>query len=142
MRFEIRLGDADRDKYGGDEWLEFDPSVYDDMPLAQQAALERQMIAGGGVSLYQLLRPGGQINRETAIGRTSVAWLARQQAGLVEPTFEKFVINHLDVKPRLDGGPVVPLDGASPAPGETTPDSVKPSETAPSRKRSRSSSLR
>jgi len=141
VKLEIRLGDADREKHGGDEWLEFDPSVYNDMPLSQQAALERQMIPHGGVSLWRLLR-GGEARNETAAGRVSMAWLARLQAGLTEPTFEKFDIDQLEVHTRLNPGAAVPLGGGSTTSSETTPESGQPSAPAPSKKPSRSSSRR
>lgn len=135
MRLEIRLGDADREKHGGGEWMEFDPSIYNDMPLADQMALERQLPA----SLYALLY-GGLIRNNTAVGRTAIAWLARQQAGLTEPSFEKFDIDQLEMRTRFHGGPVIPLGEGSTMPSETTPDSAKPSVTARSKKRSGSSS--
>lgn len=143
MKWEIRLGDEDRATYGGDEWLEFDPSVYDDMPLAELSALERQMHTGGGVSLFNLLTPGGEIGRQTAVGRVSAAWLARQQAGLTEPAFAEFKVKHLEMTGRLNKGPTVPLGEGSPTPGEPEPESSEQSpETAPPKRRSRSSSQR
>ena len=139
---ELRLTDTDRERYGGEEWMPLNLDAYDDMPLAEQAALERQMLAAGGVSLFNLLRPGGEIARDTAVGRVSAAWLARQQAGLTDPAFGDFQVNQHKMGSRV-AGLSVPLDEGSPTSGETVPEpSPLSPETAPSTRRSRSSSRR
>lgn len=134
MKLEIRLGDADRERFGGDEWLEFDPTVYDDMPLDELEAIERQI----GMSLWDLLHNGGLRNSARSI--KAGAWLARQQAGLPSLSFAAFDVKPMQVGTRLNRQAVVPLESDSPTPGETEPESSDTSpEPAPSRRRSASS---
>ncbi len=126
MKLEIRLGDVDRERFG-DEWMEFDPTAYDDMSLAELEAIERQI----GMSLWDLLHNGGLRNSARSI--KAGAWLARQQAGLPSLKFAEFDIKPMQVSTRLNPGVTVPLDSGSTTPGETAAESSDTSpETEPS----------
>ncbi len=139
---EVRIGDEDRERYGGPEWLPLDLSELMSRPMIEQSALEQQMTDNGGISLFRL-RYGDEWREEKAVVRISLPWLARQQAGLTEPRLADFRIDHGQIAIRVQRGPAVPLDEDSPTPGETTPEPSPPSpETALSTRRSRSSSRR
>lgn len=119
----IRLGDEDRQIYGGPEWLVYDEAVYDDMPASQLKKLEDAM----GFSMAWLRQRG--IPTGSAEGIQARAWLARQAAeGLAEPTYQAFDIRPMKV--TFEAGPLA----------ETTPDaSSGSSPNEPSGKRSTAS---
>lgn len=94
---EIKLCDEDRGKYGGPEWMTFDLSEYASMDGDKLIALE----AGMNMSFFRLRRieaPEG-----TARGTKAMVWLARQRAGLTEPTFDKLNVKLGLVQNRAAG---------------------------------------
>jgi hypothetical protein len=80
---EIKLCDEDRKKYGGPEWLPFDFTEYTSMDGDKLIELE----AGMGMSFFRLRRV--EIPEGTMRATKATVWLARQRAGLTEPSFAK-----------------------------------------------------
>lgn len=107
---EIKLCDEDREKYGGDEWLPFDSAEYASMDGDKLIALEDGM----GMSFFRLRRV--EIPNMTMRATKAIVWLARQRAGLTEPTFDKLNVKLNLVSRRAAGDEDPdPLTGTSPA---------------------------
>lgn len=133
---QVRLGDGDRERYAdGDEWLTFDPNIYDDMDWRELLVIEQEI----GVSIWNLRTV--ELPGNTAHGIAATMWLARQQAGLIEPDFADFAIKPTTCRIRVAGA-AVPLDGDSPTPGETDPPTSRPSAKAAASKKPSGSSRR
>lgn len=120
MAVELRLCDADREEYGGPEWLLFDQDLLDDMRTEELTRLERAM----NLSFYELRNV--DLPLRTARGTKAACWLARQLAGdaeLLDPTFADFHIHPLRVEAREPASDLLPPSDGSPdgATGETTP---------------------
>lgn len=128
MRYEFKLGAKDHDKYGGPEWVAFDPDKLAQMDWDELAELERDILIENSLSLASLLAFHWPL--KTALGFRGVQWIARQLAGITEPGWSDFKPNTLatdyrsvpdpaEAKPAQDddedGGPVPP-DGSSPPP--------------------------
>lgn len=65
----------------------------DEMPLDELERLEAQIIERTGVSLVVMM--ASMFAQGTLLGKTVVAWLARQLAGVTEPPLKDF-----NIKPR------------------------------------------
>jgi hypothetical protein len=111
----VRLCDADRQRFGGPEWVTYDEDYYMDLPASALMALEEEM----GMSIGEAIRGAA---RQTAAGTKAALWLARRRAGLKEPFAEfdprvwrvEAEVVHDDAPGGGDGdGPPV----GSPAPG-------------------------
>lgn len=110
----LRLGDADREKFGGPEWIEFDARALDDIPFDVQHPWEEQM----GISIPMLLLRFAEMR---AIGIKGMIWLGRQLAGIEAPGFKAFNIQvrQVRVKKAADADP--PGRGSEAQSSETGP---------------------
>lgn len=80
-RLELRLGDADRARYGGPEWLPFDVDQVMDTPADRLEDIEDEI----GRSMEHII---DEMGRETARARRACAWLALAQSGVNVPWAE------------------------------------------------------
>lgn len=126
MATEFRLCDEDREKFGGPEWVAFDIAHLDDMPLDEIDVLEKQIIDRAGVSMVVLI--AREFANGTLIGQTCVLWLARQLAGITEPSLAEFNIKPRRIKMRAvkPSGDVDP-----PAPASSSTSSVEEPSAKP-----------
>lgn len=109
---EFRIDPRDREKHGGPEWVTFDRDALDDTPFDQIYEWEKQV----GMGLSSLLV--NEFARGTALGIKGVVWLARQMAGISEPSFADF-----DIRPRRVASRAVGGDANPPALGSSEPSS-------------------
>lgn len=119
MAVEIRLGNIDRERFGGPEWMLLDWSVYDDWDVDRLDQLEQAM---GGMSINQAKLAMAQMR---ARGIKAGAWLAGRLSGdarIAAVRWEDFKILPLQVETRRPGEANPPADG-SPASkhGESQP---------------------
>lgn len=96
MALEIRLGDADWEKFGGPEWLTVNQEAIDDLPFDQIDKLEREMDMS--ITAWRI-----ELTRLSARGRKGLAWLARQMSGdeaLKVPGYAAFNIQPMKIRYR------------------------------------------
>lgn len=122
-----RLGDEDRESFGGPEWVRFDESELDDQPFSVLAQFETQM----DTTLDFLLL----VDKVARTERWKVAqvWLGRKLAGIDTPKWVDF-----DVKPRkiqFQEEAVEPAVEADDKGGDADPPSSAPSSAAKASKK-------
>lgn len=108
-RFEMRMADGDRERYGGPEWLTADiAGLIDDTPCHEQAAIESTT----GVLLARAVE-----YPESIPALRLWLWLAlRAEFGDKAPAWADFQPRVLRARIRLlPGGGVVPPDGSPPS---------------------------
>ena len=76
------MGDADRERYGGPEWVEFDIDRLLDMPASELHELEAAM----DVTIAEIV---ALRDRRSAQALRAQVWIARRMAG-VEESFTDF----------------------------------------------------
>lgn len=109
MATEFRLSDEDRAEYGGPEWVAFDVTKLDDLPLSELEVIEKAVEErNDGRSLLATM--AYDFPRGNLVAKTILTWLARQQAGLITPKLADFdpkprKIKVREVKPAGDTGP-------------------------------------
>lgn len=79
----LRLTDADRDTYGGAEWVTYDWRWLEDLPAGELIAIERE-IARAGDGKVALLEAARDIFDASAMGIKLRLFLARRAAGLLD----------------------------------------------------------
>lgn len=75
----VRLCEADREEYGGPEWLELDRDVLDDTRADELHEIEAEMDLSFSMLFVE------EVALRTARARKAVAWLALRQAGILHP---------------------------------------------------------
>lgn len=125
MATEFALCKEDQEKFGGPAWVGLDLASLDEMAFDELDLLEKQIIEHGDVSLAVLI--GREFANGTLLGIKGMVWLARQLAGVTEPSFGDFNIKARKVRFRAvkPGGDKIPPDSASSA----TSLAEEPSET-------------
>lgn len=108
MAIELALGKEDQAKYGGPEWVTFDITGLDDIPLDKLDAWERQLMGVWCIGFPRLVAE--EMPENTMRARRGVLWLARMIANIPTPELAKFEINARrvrvrEVKPVGDAGP-------------------------------------
>jgi len=73
---QIRLSDADREEYGGPEWLDLDPTAFTARRVSVLSAWEREC----GVKVIDLVT--GELDVRAMETLRVMAWYARKLAGL------------------------------------------------------------
>lgn len=114
MATEFALCKEDQEKFGGPKWVAFDRAVLDELPFDQLDPWEKQIIEHGNISLTVLIYR--EFANGTQLGIKGVAWLARQMAGITEPSFADFNIKSRKVELRVvkpKGDAVPPPAGSS-----------------------------
>lgn len=130
MKVSFRLSDADREKYGGDEWVHFDDHLLADLGYDRLVELERY-ISRDGTSIAQIAAV--EWPRMTVVGIRGMIWLARQLAGLTDPAWPDFKPDVLGSTFKLDDGD----DADPPGGGSSEPPSEKTSPTKSARSKKR-----
>lgn len=131
----LRLTDADRERYGGPEWLDTDAALawLNGLPFDELDAIEKQMRPELGVVLLRFMAYEAYSDSLSAFrGR---AWLALRQAG-VDIALAEFKpdIVRIGWRPEDPADADPPADGASsPSPNSTDAGSPKSSRTSPKR---------
>jgi hypothetical protein len=103
---KLRLADADRDRYGGDEWLEWDPDH-----LSYSEAVLLQQHCGVDVATYVQTWLGGG----SADATKWALWLSLRRAG-VEVDWDTFDPDLLGTRRQRDPEP----EGKDPSTPPTT----------------------
>lgn len=127
VKVHLRMSDADRKEYGGDEWVVFDTSQLADLGYDALAELEKPL-RGDDTSITRII--GTEfIELNSALGFRGMVWLGRQLSGLKKPAWPGFKPNPYapGVTFRIDMGG----DADPPAGGSSEPPSE---ETTPARK--------
>lgn len=107
---QLRMSDADRDRYGGPEWLDYDAAVLDDTPCDELAKIEAQT----GVVLYEAVQ-----EPNAAAALRVWLWLALSRAG-VDVAWPDFTPRTLRLRIRSgDAGP--PASAPPSTPPSPTP---------------------
>lgn len=75
----VRLTDADREQYGGPEWIEIDPAKFIDVRVSTLRDWQEQT----GFQVLDILGRDFD-HRRDIIAVTAVVWMARQIAGCTE----------------------------------------------------------
>lgn len=109
----IRLTDADREEYGGPEWIEIQPALFSDHRVSTLRGWEEQT----GLRVLDLLARDFD-HRRDIISVTAVVWMARQMAGCTE--------KYDDFDPHLLSATVEPL----PPPPATEDDADPPASSS------------
>lgn len=91
MATEFRLGDADRERFGGPEWFGIDHAALTDMTFERLRDIEAQMRVDGVPGVLDVHKVDDDLVRTKAM-----IWLARQTHGLTEPSYAEF-----DFRPLL-----------------------------------------
>lgn len=132
MLVRLRMSDADRDEYGGPEWVEYDHAQVEDMRASERIAVESTI----GMSIPRLIDALAE-DRPGAHAVKGLLWLARRQAGLVDDwdMFDPHVApRHLTIRQHVvpvEGGDAAP-PGSSSAPTEASADGSPPTTPADS----------
>jgi hypothetical protein len=108
MAIELALGKEDQTLYGGPEWVTFDITGLDDIPLDKLDAFERQLMSMWGIGFPRLVAE--EMPENTLRARRALVWLARKFADIKTPDLKEFEINVRrvrvrEVKPAGDGDP-------------------------------------
>ncbi len=128
---QIRLSDADREEYGGDEWLDFNPALFLDVRSNVLAGWEKQT----GVKILPLL--AGDLDLKDVEVLTSMPWYARQLAGLTTPAYRDFHPHVLAMEMRATSAAPEGDDADPPArsSAETSAETPKARRSQPGSKR-------
>jgi hypothetical protein len=78
----FRLSDADRERFGGPEWVELDPDALLNVPASQLAQWEAEFHP---LTVLQAVN-----GRNSAAGLRALMWLARKFVGVEEQSFSEF----------------------------------------------------
>lgn len=121
--YQLRMCDADRERYGGPEWVTYADDQVIDLTFDELVAIEDAI----GMSMVQLR--GVEARLYTARGCRAILWIARKLAGQ-DDDFAEFKPN----VQRLDMIPVFP-DPDEPAGGDDAdppdgPTSADPSDSS------------
>lgn len=124
MKVSFRLSDADREKWGGDEWTTVDTDKLPDLGYDRLDELERDMKRYDKTSITKIL--AWEWPHASMLGQRGMAWLARQVCGFTEPAWPDF-------KPDVLGGLTFEINRADdesadadpPAGGSSEPPSAK-----------------
>lgn len=112
----IRLCDADRERYGGPEWLNLEPDGLLDVPASQLAEWEREI----GLSVMQIIND----DRLSAHAVRGATWIALRMAKVDLPYAD---FDPLTLKARLLAHPPTTDAGKEPSPdGQPSPDFSAP----------------
>jgi hypothetical protein len=107
---QLRMCDADRERYGGPEWLDYDAAVLDDTPCDELEDIEAQT----GVVLFRAVQ-----EPEAAAALRLWLWLALARAG-VDIAWPDFTPRTMKLRVRSgDADPPAsapPSTSASPTP--------------------------
>ncbi|MEV4416119.1 hypothetical protein [Catellatospora sp. NPDC049609] len=142
---KLRLAEADRARYGGDEWLTFDYGTFTDVPLSALLRMEAVALDQLGAKLIELVR--GPLPEHVDLRATKtiavVVWLALKANNPDAPEFVDFdpLLWQVDMKdiPAPAGG----ADADPPAASSTgTSVETPPALAAPRASRSRRGSGR
>jgi hypothetical protein len=122
MRIRFKLSDADREKWGGDEWLMLDTDkVGADLGYDRIAELEREIRKDDNTTSIGKILAIELVNF-TALGMRGGLWLARQVNGLDKPAWSDFKPNPLGARFVIDtGDDDPPAGGSSEPPSEPKP---------------------
>lgn len=99
MATEFALCKEDQEKFGGPKWVAFDRAALDELPFDELDPWEKQVIEHAGIGLTVLIYR--EFANGTQLGIKGVVWLARQMAGLTEPSFVDFNIKSRKVELRV-----------------------------------------
>lgn len=105
----LRLCDADREKFGGPEWVTFDGDELDDQPNSVLLDFENELNTTIEF-LYRVDRPA-----QTARWMAARVWLARKMAGVETPSYKDF-----EIRPRKVIVEVVAADADADPPSSST----------------------
>ncbi len=114
----FRLCPDDREKYGGPEWVVFDPDALVDLPGSE---LE-QMEVATGFRIAWFWLPSLRIS---ARGQRAALWIARRQAGLVDDW------NEFDPKILAADAVIVTDDAGAEGGDADPPERDQPADAAP-----------
>lgn len=118
MKLSFRLSDADREKYGGDEWVHLDTDRLADLGYDRLDELERDIRRDDDTSIARILAL--EWPRTSMLGYRGMAWLARQASGLDKPAWRGFKPDVMNATFRVNVG-----DADPPASGSSEPPSAK-----------------
>lgn len=118
MIYEFNLSEADRERFGGPEWVPMDQDALADLDYDTLVALERPMFQADRLSIAILLAQ--EWPAFTLLGIRGMHWLARQMSGLDEPGWDEFKPNMVMSTYRVAKGDAVP-----PPPGSSRPRSAR-----------------
>lgn len=90
----LRMGDADRERYGGPEWVPFDIGALFDAPARELEAYE----AATGVAMFLVLT---EFATHGARATRAALWIARRRAGVTGERWDDFDPRPLQVVRRL-----------------------------------------
>lgn len=88
MKVSFKLSDADRERYGGDEWVHFDSDRLADLGYDRLAELERDLKRYDDTSILRIM--AYEWPKPTFLGARGMAWLARQLSGAEKPAWPDF----------------------------------------------------
>lgn len=110
LKGQLRLTDADRERYGGPEWLDLD---LDCVTIEEAEAIDE---AGGDWT---------DVDTSTAKGTKTRIWLALYRANAKPPAFDEFSFNVIGLRGRSEGKDEGSADESSSTPptsDSSTPD--------------------
>lgn len=119
MKVSFRLSDADRERFGGDEWIHIDTDVFADLGYDRLSPLEREIRRTDDTSIARILAV--EWPDTSMLGMRGIVWLARQFSGLKEPAWPDFKPDVLGILQKLgprDADP--PVGGSSESPSDKT----------------------
>ncbi len=119
MKVSFKLSDADRERYGGDEWVHVDTNRLADLGYDRLSELERDMKRYDDTSIVRIIGP--EWRNMSMLGVRGMAWLARQVSGSEKPAWPDFKPDALNMTFKLDAGD----DADPPADGSLEPPSAK-----------------
>lgn len=113
---EIRLGDADRQTYGGPEWQPLHAGLFVDMRASTMTAWEDQC----PLRILDLL--AGDFDRKAAVNLRAMAWYARMAGGVDTHSFDEFdpALLQLDLRPLVLRPEVADVDPPSSSSADTS----------------------
>lgn len=115
----LRMGDADREKLGGPEWVSLDVGALVDAPGSELSAWEAET----GIPLYLMLH---ELPSNGSRATRMALFIARRKAGVTE-SWDEFDPATLRVQKREKRPPEAEQDGA----GEGKPAARRRSATSP-----------
>ncbi len=114
MKVSLRLSDADREKYGGDEWVHLETDSIADLGYDRLTELEREIRRHDETSIARIL--GVEWPDTTMLGMRGMVWLARQLAGVRKPLWPDFKPDVLGIVQKLNRSDASPPAGGSSEP--------------------------
>jgi hypothetical protein len=121
----VRLTDADREEYGGPEWIEITPTKFLDVRVSTLRNWEEQT----GLKVLDVLSRDFDARREI-VAYTAVVWMARQIAGCTEK-YDDFDPHLLSA--TLEKLPPAGADDADPPSSSSAATSAEEARTKASR---------